>query len=113
MKRSGVLQKVSDGAQFAIKPAEEGSAFVPWAGPDPTDISCVQEDRVADNDNTVGYHRLALQIRADKHRHHYVKCRVRVHEYPDGQLALFHGPRCLARYTATGEPIQTLSKVAA
>ena len=39
-------------------------------------------------------------------RHHYVKARVRVHEYPDGTLALFHGPRCLARYTANGEPIE-------
>ena len=36
----------------------------------------------------------------------YVKARVRVHEYPDGTLALFHGPRCLARYTANGEPIE-------
>jgi len=23
---------------------------------------------------------------------------VRVHEYPDGRLAIFDGPRCLARY---------------
>ena len=27
---------------------------------------------------------------------------VRVHEYPDGRLALFDGPRCLARYAADG-----------
>ena len=54
------------------------------------------------NDNTVRYHNRVLQIPADKHRHHYVKCRVRVHEYPDGSLAVFHGPRCLARYTDTG-----------
>ena len=25
---------------------------------------------------------------------HYVKARVRVHEYPDGTMAVFHGPRC-------------------
>ena len=27
------------------------------------------------------------------------------HEYPDGHLAVFHGPRCLARYRADGETI--------
>ena len=46
-----------------------------------------------------------LQIPADRHRHHYVKAQVRVHEYPDGHLAVFHGPRCLARYRADGETI--------
>jgi hypothetical protein len=27
---------------------------------------------------------------------------VRVHDYPDGTLAIFHGPRRLARYRADG-----------
>jgi hypothetical protein len=43
-----------------------------------------------------------LQIPEDRHRHHYVKARVRVHQYPDGHLAVFHGPRCLADYNADG-----------
>ena len=41
----------------------------------------------------------------NRHRHHYVKAQLRVHEYPDGHLAVFHGPRCLARYRADGETI--------
>ena len=28
-------------------------------------------------------------------------------------LALFHGPRCLARYNANGEPIETPTRQAA
>jgi hypothetical protein len=32
---------------------------------------------------------------------------MRVHEYPDGTLAVFHGPRCLARYHADGRLIET------
>jgi hypothetical protein len=28
-----------------------------------------------------------------------------VHEYPDGTIALFHGPRRLAEYTVEGTPI--------
>jgi transposase len=81
---------------------EAGSAFVAWTGRDLADILSVQEERVVGNDNTVRYERRVLQIPADRHRHHYVKCKVRVHEYPDGRLAVFHGPRCLARYQADG-----------
>ena len=54
-----------------------------------------------------------LQLPADRHRRHYVKATVRVHEYPDGTLAVFHGPRCLARYKAGGEPIDTSTRQAA
>ncbi len=99
-------------ARFA-RPAEAaGSAFVAFAG-SLADILCVQEERVVSNDNTVRYKGRTLQIPADRHRHHYVKARVRVHEYPDGHLAVFHGPRCLARYTAEGELIEKPTRQAA
>ena len=45
------------------------------------------------------------QIPADRHRHHYVMAQVRKHAYPDGHLAVFHGPRCLERYRVDGETI--------
>ncbi len=54
-------------------------------------------------DNCVAYKRLSLQIPPDRHRHHYVKAKV--HEYPDGHLAVFPGPRCLTRYHADGRLI--------
>ena len=88
--------------RFVEPPTETASAFVPWTGSDLADILCVQEERVVGNDNTVRYARRILQIPADRHRYHSVKCKVRVHEYPDGRLAVFHGPRCLARYDETG-----------
>lgn len=88
--------------RFRDAPGEADSAFVAWTGRDLADILSVQEERVVGNDNTVRYERRVLQIPADRHRHHYVKCKVRVHEYTDGRLAVFHGPRCLARYQADG-----------
>ena len=91
-------------ARFAVAPTEAGSAFVPFAG-DLADILCVHDERVVAGDNTVRHKNRTLQIPADRHRHHYVKARVRVHEYPDGTIAVFHGPRCLARYHADGEAI--------
>jgi len=44
-------------------------------------------------------------------RHHYVKAQIRVHESPDGSLAVLHGPRCLARYRADGSLIQKKQEV--
>ena len=99
-------------ARFAVPADAEGTAFVPFAGA-LDDLLCIHEERTVSNDNTVRYKRLALQIPPDRHRHHYVKARVRVHEYPDGTLAVFHGPRCLARYQADGEPIETPTRKAA
>jgi transposase len=84
--------------RFAVPAVEAGTAFVPWVGASLADILCVQEDRVVANDNTVRYQGRHLQIPPDRHRFHYVKVTVRVHAYPDGTLAVFHGPRCLARY---------------
>jgi transposase len=89
--------------RFAVPAAEPGTAFIPWAGSSLADMLCVQENRVVANDNTVRYQGRSLQIPPDQHRFHYVKVMVRVHEYPDGTLAVFHGPRCLARYDAEGQ----------
>ena len=100
-------------ARFAGAPEEQGTAFVPWAGAGLADILSIQEERTVGNDNTVRYKRLALQIPEDRHRHHYVKAKVKVHEYHDGQLAIFHGPRCLARYNPDGRQRKETSKQAA
>ena len=43
-----------------------------------------------------------LQIPPRPHRCHYVRAKVRVHEYEDGAMAIFHGTRRLARYNANG-----------
>jgi hypothetical protein len=71
----------------------------------PRRVLCVQEERV--KDNTVRYQGTSLQIPQDPHRFHYVTVTVRAHPYPDGTLAVFHGPRCLARYHADGQLIET------
>jgi transposase len=91
--------------RFAVAAEDAGSAFVPFAG-DLVDILCIQDERVVGNDNTVRYKGLTLQIPADRHRHHYVKATVRVHEYPDASLAVLHGPRRLARFDANGTEIE-------
>ena len=72
-----------------------------------------QEERTVGRDNCVRYQRKILQIPADQHRCHYVKARVRVHEYPNGHYAVFHGPRRLADYDSQGQIIGKVEKQAA
>jgi transposase len=88
--------------QFAVKAEQEGTAFVAIPGVDLHEILCVQEDRQVDKDNTVVFARLRLQIPLSPLRSHFVKARVRVRRYANGSHAIFHGPRCLARYDAAG-----------
>ena len=92
-------------SRFSKTPIDEASAFVTFAG-DVRNTLCIQENRIVSNDNTVRYKSLVLQIAADKHRRHFVKAKVRVHEYPNGELAVFHGPRCIGKYAADGKPIE-------
>jgi hypothetical protein len=91
-------------ARFARPPELEESAFVTVC-----DLSalaealCLEEERVVGRDNTAAYARLRLQLPESRVRAHYVKARVKVREYPDGRLAVFHGPRLLARYDTAGQ----------
>ena len=94
-------------ARFAIKPEQEGSAFVACAGVDLAEILCTQEERKVGHDNTVAFKRLRLQIPESPLRPHYVRAIVKVRQYHDGSHAVFHGPRCLARYDREGRPWAT------
>ena len=82
-------------ALFAKAAELEGSAFVPLLDCPLDDILCIQEERIVSNDNTVRYKGKTLQLTPDSVLMHYAKSKVRVHEYPDGTLAVFHGPRKL------------------
>jgi hypothetical protein len=57
-----------------------------------------EEDRQVGHDNCVSWRGKILKIPQQPHRNRYVRATVRVHEYPDGSLAIFDGQLCLARY---------------
>lgn len=89
--------------RFSVKAKEEQTAYIPWIGGNIDEILCLQEERSVQNDNTVRYKNLMLQIPQDDLRHHYVRTNVQVRHYLNGELALFFGNRCLARYDAIGQ----------
>ncbi|HKC54020.1 MAG TPA: ISNCY family transposase [Burkholderiales bacterium] len=92
-------------ARFAVAAADEGSAFVPFAG-EVKDVLCIRQERVVSNDNCVRYEGRILQIPEQRHRRHFVKATVQVHYYPDGSMAIFHGPRKLADYRSDATLIE-------
>ncbi len=94
-------------ARFAKPPQLEDSAFVAVTdAASLAEILCIEQERIVARDNTVTYDGRSLQLPESRARAHYVKARVKVRAYPDGTLAVFHGPRLLARYDATGQIIE-------
>lgn len=94
-------------AEFAVPAIEQGSAFVPYIGPELDDVLCERYERAAGNDNRVSFEGMKLQIPPDRHRCNYVKATVRVLRHMDETLSIFYGPRRLARYDAEGRLIET------
>lgn len=98
--------------RFMVEAEQEGTAFVPAGAAAVEDILCLQEERTVGNDNTVRFQGLVLQLPPSPLRAHYVKATVRVHRYPDGHLAIFHGPRRVADFTPDGDPVETTRQAA-
>jgi hypothetical protein len=82
-------------ARFTKAAEAEGNAFTPLMGFALDEVLCIQEERIVAHDNTVQYKGRRVQILEDATRCSFAKCKVRVHEYLDGSLAVFHGPRRL------------------
>ena len=97
-------------ARFAIAAEQAGSAFVPAVGLELAETLCIQEERVVGNDNCVSFETRKLQIPESPLRPHFVKATVKVHRYPDGTLAIFHGRRCLGRYNTNARPVGEAAK---
>ena len=97
--------------KFMVKPQEESSAFVPWLNHNfnLADVLCIQEQRTVGKDNTVSYKNKKLQIPKDKTRCNYIKARVRIHEYANGSITIFYGPRRLASYDANGNCLENIN----
>jgi len=99
--------------EFSVPPEEAASMFVSWAGTTVEDILCEHYERTVGNDNCVRFDGLALQIPKDQYRYHYVRVKVRVHRYPNGNLAIFHGHRKLVSYNSKGKEVVISDKKAA
>jgi len=88
--------------RFAVEPADPGNAFIPLVGVDLELLLSVQHERVVQNDSTVRFHGLTVQLPKTRQRAHYVRCPVLVHQFPDNTLGVSYQGSLLARYSAQG-----------
>ena len=85
-----------------MEAGEQGTAFVPLMDLGLDDILCLRETPTVGNDNCVSYRGVRLRIAPQLPRIHHVRAKVRVHEYEDGTMAVFHGKLRLGRYDREG-----------
>lgn len=89
--------------RFTVEPPQAGSAFVPLIGVDLDLLLSVHHERTVNNDSTVRFDSLRLQLPRRPDRAHYVRCPVLVHEFPADTLGISYQGRLLARYTRDGQ----------
>jgi transposase len=91
--------------RFTVTPAQPQSAFVKLAGLELELVLSARHKRVVRNDNTVVFQNLVLQLPAARHRPHFVRCEVTVHQFSDGTLGVSYMDRLLARYRCDATPL--------
>lgn len=97
--------------EFSVKAANPNTAFVPLLGLNLDDILCEHYQRTVAKDNCISFEGKRLQIPPCEYRMHYSKVKVSVHKHINGNITVFHGPRCIACFNQKGELTQ--QKVAA
>jgi len=94
--------------RFMKKPAQEGSAFVPWL-PEfaPDELFCFRYTRRVRNDNTISFDNVVLQIPPGKYREHYAKATVELRQHLDCTLTVHYHGNQIARFEqAKGFPLR-------
>ena len=99
--------------RFMAPPTLPDSAFVTTEVARLTEAFCLEDERTVGRDNTISWEGKRLQIPESPLRRHYVQAKVKVHAYPDGTLAVLHGPRVIGRYSGDGVLLAEAGKVAA
>jgi len=95
--------------EFMVKPEDERRAYITWAG-NLREIMAQEEERFVQNDNTIRYKGMKLQLCATEHRRHYVRTKVLVKEYQDGIIDVWYGLHRIASYNRHGEYLNPISK---
>ena len=92
-------------SRFTVPAAASGTAFVPLASQDLDRIFSIQHDRTVNNDNTVRFANMVLQIEPTTWRSTLAGCHVMIQERLDGTLVISYGPHTLGRYSPNGRVI--------
>ncbi len=98
--------------RFQVQPAQSGNAFVRCRRRDLDLTFSLHFQRAVNQDNTVSFQNLTLQIERVRWRGTLAGCQVTVHQHLDGTLSVTYGPHHLGRYTAQGVAIASIKNPA-
>jgi transposase len=90
--------------RFRVKPAQEGTAYVPWPKQyRAKDYFCFKHTRTVTNDNTIPFDGHRLQIPPGPKRRSYAKAKVEVQQHLDGRLEIHYQGKRLASFQPAAE----------
>lgn len=90
--------------RFRVKPAQEGTAYVPWPKEyQAKDYFCFKHTRTVTNDNTIPFDGHRLQIPPGPKRRSYAKAKVEVQQHLDGRLEIRYQENRLASFQPADE----------
>jgi hypothetical protein len=90
--------------RFRVKPAQEGTAYVPWPKEyRAKDYFCFKHLRTVTNDNTIPFDGHRLQIPPGPKRRSYAKAKVEVQQHLDGQLEIRYQAMSLVTFQPADE----------
>ena len=96
--------------KFAVAPLQSGTAFVPIKRTDLDRVFSIQHERSVDQDNTIRWATIPLQIQPQRWRSTLAGCRVMIYEHLEGTLTVGYGPHTVGRFSPSGEPIPNPGK---
>jgi hypothetical protein len=101
--------------RFAVPAKEPGSAYCQvWKGFVPDEVFCFKYWRTVGADNVVSFEGHRLQIVPTNGKASYARCKVEVHQRPDGSLEVYYQGKRLTTKPAPPESalLRTQAKVA-
>lgn len=94
-------------SKFSVTAAEEGTAFMPLHRQDLDRVFAIHHERSVNKDNTIQFANHVWQMPKTPLRSTLAGCQILVYEHLDGTFTVGYGPHTLARFNASGEPIET------
>lgn len=99
--------------RFQVKPAEAGTAYVPWPKEYRTqNFFCFKHTRTVTNDHTISFDGHPLQLPPGPQHKSYAKAKVDVWQHLDGRLEVRHQEQTLASFAPADERPVRIQKFA-
>ena len=93
-------------SKFAFPAAESGTAFMPLQHHDLNRVFAIQHERTVAKDNTIQFANHVWQLEKTPLRVTFAGCQVLVYQHLDGSFSVGYGPHLLARFNASGKPLE-------